>query len=128
MTEEKKLTVREELNALGIESRVFDTYFLDIQGNAFKPREEQQLPDKNDFNKDQYQKITDYLTDKKVIVEGEFIDVDGFDLLHGKKYIEEMQAHQRTRRTSATRNSNGGLMPCQSYSQRGSNGGLMPCR
>lgn len=124
MVEDKRLTIKEEIESLGIMPQYFETFYMQLKA-------QQQLPSEDSILSEQYQKVVGYLTQKKVLNEDKTLQIDGLKLFDSKKSLEDklMLLPRRTPMilSDSTTSSGGGLLPCR-RSGTNSGGGLLPCR
>lgn len=116
MTEDK--TTQQEMEALGIEPKHFDTLYGQLQ-------ESQRLPSGDIVPWNQYTTIVDYLRDKQVLGEDNKIQPDGIKIFDSRRRLETMLDFDELPDFDDMRSS-GGIAPCTYESE--SSGGIAPCR
>ena len=118
MAEDKYLTILQEMEALGIEPRYFDTLYNQL-------KKSQQLPSGDIVPWGQYTTIVDYLRDKHVLGEDNKIQAEGLKVFDSRRELETMLDPEDLFELEDI-GSSGGLAAC-TYDYE-SSGGLVPCR
>lgn len=123
MVSDKK-TINEELEALGIESSDFDTFYESLKGNKV-------LPPEDIVPEDKYQPIVDYLTGRNIIGSDGKVNENNLDFFDALKGLEKRLSDHSTLDDDYFSlddiRPTGGFSPCRRYSSF-STGGFTPCR
>ncbi len=117
-------TVQQEMEALGIEPKHFDTLYDEL-------KKSQRLPSGDIVPWNQYTAIVGYLRDKQVLGEDSKIQPDGMKVFDKRRNIETILVLDDVddNPDSIGVKSSGGILPCKyerDPSRRG--GGVLPCR
>jgi len=114
--------IEQEIAALGIEQSHFETFYEQLKINQQLPPPELQYI----VSTEQYRKIVDYLTQKKVLREDGTISEKDLKVFDARKSLEEKLEQTREERSPRVVTSGGGVSPCTYF--RASSGGIAPCR
>ncbi len=120
MVNKECLTIKEEMEALGIKPKYFNKLYEQL-------KVKQQLPPQIEVPAEQYQIIVNYLTQKEVLGKDGAIQEGELKLFDSRKQLEEMleDLHNSEPRPRVGESS-GGIVHCRSYGR--SSGGIASCR
>lgn len=76
-------TLKEEIQALGIEPKNFDKFYKQLT-------ESQQLPANDIIPSEQYTTLVDYLREKQVLDKDNQFQKDGYEIFNSRMFLEDM--------------------------------------
>jgi len=122
MVENNESSIKQEMIALGIQPRYFETFYEQL-------KKKQQLPPETSIPVEQYQIIVNYLKQRKVLGAEGTVQEDGLKLFDSRKSLEEKLQELTKKKEKQPFRHLGGIAPCRIEADEStSRGGIAPCR